>query len=227
MNRTCADTVLCFPSANAKRSAYSEALEERRLQILSLSYGKRSLRYLLEETKLRDCDLLGGKESTDDGDNKFLDWQDVPLPRKYISPKDTTPVLGSPVQSPKRTRSEHEGIIDRMYRMYSSTLLNTHPNQLVSCPKYPHLNFFRWANPDYIVHRYEEGLRRWQIMYSSTDVTDNFLDQYGTNMDKIRDLCHLTITPNDFPSTLSEPEPEPTTEPEPVSDLQFRQLPSS
>ena len=64
-------------------------------------------------------------------------------------------------------------------------------------------------------------------MYSSTDIMDDFLDQYGTNMDQLRDLCHLTITPNDFPSTLSEPESEPTTEPEPVSDLQFRQLSSS
>ena len=87
-----------------------------------------SLRYFLEETKLRDCGLLGEKESIDDEDNKFLDWQDVPLPRNYVSPKDTTPVLGSPVPSPERTRSEHEGIIDRIYRMYSPTLLSTRPN---------------------------------------------------------------------------------------------------
>lgn len=159
MNRTCVDTILVFPSANAKRPAYSEALEERKLQILSLSYGKRSLRYLLEETKHRDCDLLGEKESTDDGDNKFLNRQDVPLPQNYISPRDTTPMLRLPTQSLERTRSEHEGIVDRMYQMYFATLLNTRPNQLVNFPKHPDLNFFGWANPDYIVHRYEEGLR--------------------------------------------------------------------
>ena len=122
-----------------------------------------------------------------------------------------------------------------MYEIYSPNLLNTRPNQLVSCPKHPDLNFFRWANPDNILHRYEEGLRSWQVMYSSTELTDDSLDQYWTNMNKYKDFCHLTVTSNDFPLTMSEPEPEPTTEPwpeptnepEPVPDLQSRQLPSS
>ena len=77
------------------------------------------------------------------------------------------------------------------------------------------------------MHKYEEGLRSWQVMYSSTELTDDFLDQYGTNTNKYKDLCYLTVTPNDFPLTMTEPEPEPTTEPEPVPDLQSRQLPSS
>ena len=56
-----------------KRLKYTDALEERRLQILSLDYGKRSLKYLLEESKLRDCGLVGKKEFSDDGPNKYSD----------------------------------------------------------------------------------------------------------------------------------------------------------
>lgn len=63
-------------------------------------------------------------------------------------------------------------------------------------------------------------------MYSSTDIMDDFLDQYGTNMKKLED-CHLTITPNDSLLTMSEPKPELLTESEPVPDLLSMQLPSS
>ena len=159
-------------------------MEERRLQILSLHYGKRSLKYLLEESKLRDCGLVGKKEFTDDGPNKYSDWRDVPVPRSYRSPLSEPPVLGSPVKTPQRTQSEHKGIIDSMYNMYSPTLLGTCRNQLVSCPWLADHNFFIWANPDLIVHRYEEGLKSWQIMYSSYEHTNEYLDQYGTNQYK-------------------------------------------
>lgn len=64
-------------------------------------------------------------------------------------------------------------------------------------------------------------------MYSSTELTDDFLDQYGLNMNKYKDLCYLNVTPNDFPLSMNKPDPEPTTEPELVPDLQSRQLPSS
>ena len=81
----------------------TEALEERRQHILSLYYGKRSLKYLLEETKLKECGLLGENESTDDGDNKYSDWRDVPVPKSFVSPLNIAPVLGSPVRAPERT----------------------------------------------------------------------------------------------------------------------------
>ena len=54
----------------------------------------RSLRFLLEEQKLKDCGLLGETESTDDWDCKYVDWRDVPVPKGYASPIDEPPVLG-------------------------------------------------------------------------------------------------------------------------------------
>ena len=70
-------------SANTKRPPQTEALEERRLQILSLLYGKRSLKYLLDERNLKECGLLGETESTDDGP-KCSGWREVPVPKSYI-----------------------------------------------------------------------------------------------------------------------------------------------
>ena len=110
-------------SANTTRPKRTKALEERRLQILSLHYGKRSLKYLLEESWLRDCGLVGKNEYTDDGPNKYSDWREVPVPRSYKSPSSEPPLLGSPVKTPQRTRSEDEGMIERLYKMYSPTLL--------------------------------------------------------------------------------------------------------
>ena len=71
-----------------KRPKPTEEMKERRLQILSLNYGKRSLKYLLEEKKLKECGLLGKNESTDDRPNKYSDWQDVPVPPDYKSPQN-------------------------------------------------------------------------------------------------------------------------------------------
>ena len=193
-------------SANTTRPKRTEALEERRLQILSLHYGKRSLKYLLEESKLRDCGLVGQNEYTDDGPNKYSDWRDVPAPKRYRSPLSEPPVLGSPVKTPQRTRSEDEGMIERLYKMYSPTLLRACRNQLVSCPWLADHNFFIWANPDLIVHRYEEGLKSWQIMYSSYEITDYYLDQYGTN--EYEDFSSLNPSVGDLPPAIFEPETE-------------------
>ena len=125
------------------------------------------------------------------------------------------------------TQSEDEGIVMRLHNMYSPTLLNTRPNQLVSFPRHPDHNFFIWANPDYIVHRHEEGLRCWQIMYSSTEHTEEYLYQYRTNENK--DLSNLTINIDDLPSTILEPEPdfEPNPVPEPDLGSMSRQSLSS
>ena len=196
--------ILLSLSANTTRPKRTKALEERRLQILSLDYGKRSLKYLLEESKLRDCGLVGKNEYTDDTPNKYSDWRDVPVPRSYKSPSSMPPLLGSPAKTPQRTQSEHEGIIDRMYKMYSPTLLSSCRNQLVSCPWLPDHNLFIWANPDLIVHRYDRGLKSWQVMYSSYEIMDGYLDQYGTN--EYKDFSNLTISVDDFHSTITEPE---------------------
>ena len=93
-----------------------------------------------------------------------------------------------------------------MYSMYSPTLLNTRPNKLISFPGHPDHNFFIWANPDLIVHRYEEGLKSWQIMYSSYEHTNEYLSQYEKN--EYKDLSGLTISVDDLPSTILEPHPD-------------------
>lgn len=124
------------------------------------------MKYLLEERKLKDCRFLDENESTDDEDNKYADWRDVLVLKSYISPLNDPPVLGSPVQTPKRTRSEHEGILDRMYSMYSPTLLDTRPNRQICFPRHPDHNFFIWGNPDNIVHRNDARLKSLQVMYS-------------------------------------------------------------
>lgn len=107
--------------------------------------------------------------------------------------------------------------------MYSPTLLNACPNQLFSFSRHPDHNFFIWAKSDYIVHRYEEGLRNWQIMYSSTEPTEEYLNQYGTN--EYKDLSNIAINIDDLPSTILEPEPnfEPNPVPEPCLGSMSRQ----
>ena len=161
---------------------------------------------------------MGKHEFRDDGPFiKYPDWQDVPVPLNYKSPLNEPPVLGSPVQAPERTRSEHEGILDRMYNMYSPTFLNVCPNQLVSFPRHPDHNFFIWANPDNIVHRYDEGLRSWQIMYSSFEYIEEYIDRYGTNMYK--DFSHLAISIDDLPSPILVPKPGLDHNPVPEPDI--------
>ena len=113
-------------------------------------------------------------------------------------------MLGSPIQAPERTRSEHEGILDRMYNMYSPTLLDTRRDQLIYFPRNPDHIFYIWGNPDHIVHRNDAGLKSWQVMYSCCEITDEYVDQYGTNV--YRDLSDLTFSLSDLPLTILEPE---------------------
>lgn len=160
-----------------KRPVPTQEMRERRLQILSLDYGKRSLKYLLEETKLKECGLLGKNESTNDGlTNKYTKWQDVPVPSSYKSPLSMPPMVGFPVQAPERLQSEHEGIITCMLSMYSPTLLKTIPNKLISFPHHPDHNFFVWANPDLVVHKYDSVLKSWQVKYSAEEHMDEYLN---------------------------------------------------
>ena len=192
-------------SANTSRPTRTEALENRRLQILSLHRGKRSLRFLLNEDRLRDCGLVGLNEHTDDGFNKYIDWKDVPVPKSYLSPSSEPALLGSPVKTPERTQSEHEGILDRMYSMYSPTLLDTRRDRLIFFPRNPDHSFYVWRNPDRIVHRNDAGLKRWQIMYSCYEIYEGYMNQYGSNCSL--DLSQLTSNVEEFPSALNNFEP--------------------
>ena len=158
----------------------------RRNQILGMRYGMRSLNYLLEEKKLQECGLLGKDESTDDWlIPKFVDWRSVPKPRHYLSLSERPPIVGSPVRPPMRSQAEDEGIMTRMYDIYSPTLLKSMPNQLIAFPKNPDHNFFIWANPDLIVHRFGKCLKSWQVKISTEEHMDEYLDQYGSKISRI------------------------------------------
>ena len=84
--------------------------------------------------------------------------------------------------------------------MYSPTLLNTTPHQLVSFPKNPDHNFYIWANPDLIVHRFDKGPRSWQVKYSTEEHMDKPLDQYGTN--ELEDFSHIDVRVEDLPLAI-------------------------
>lgn len=182
---------------------------EPRIQILNMHFGMRSLSYLLEEKKLQECGLVGENESTDDWlIPKFVKWESVHVPHRYMSPSERPPILGSPVRASERSRAEDEGILTRMLDMYSPTLLNTTPYKLGSFPKYPDHNFFIWANPDFIVHRFDEGLRSWQVKYSTEEHMDEPLDQYDTN--DFEELSHIDVRVDDLPLAIFLAEHAPT-----------------
>ena len=90
--------------------------------------------------------------------------------------------------------------------MYSPTLLNTHPTRVICFLKHPDHNFYVWAYPDSIVHRNDEGLRSWQIMYCSFEHIEEYLDQYGTNLYKDLSLLSLSIDDLGSATPLAEPE---------------------
>ena len=54
-------------STNIIRPVPTDEMKRRRNKILGMLYGMRSLNYLLEEQKLKECGLVGEEESTDDG----------------------------------------------------------------------------------------------------------------------------------------------------------------
>ena len=128
-------------------------MKEWRGQILAMSYGMRSLNFLLEEQKLKDCGLLGKKETVDDAYYlKYVKWTDVPAPHSRTPP----PRLASdphPSASLVEKPSEQEGIEYCTRCSWSPTLLRTEPNMLIDFPKNPDFNFMTWANVDFVVHR--------------------------------------------------------------------------
>lgn len=145
------------------------------------------------------------KKFTDDGPNKYSEWRDVPVPLNYKSFLSEPPMLGSPVKAPERSQSEHEGILSRILGMYSPSFLRKTPNKLVSFPNNPDHNFIIRASPDLLVHRYDSGLKSWQVKYSTEEHMDDYLEQYGTN--DLEDFSHLDPRVEDLVSTsiLAEP----------------------
>ena len=153
-------TLIVHSSAPVKRPVPTEAMIERRNQILGMSYGVKSLSYLLEEKKLWSCSLLGEKEYTYDSFHiKYSKWLNVPVPHIHLSPLDEPPVFRSLVKAPKRIRAEEESIENRMLSMYSPTMLRTQPSQLINFPHYLDNHFFIWPNPDLLVHRFYSCLQ--------------------------------------------------------------------
>ena len=135
-----------------------------------MRFGMKSQNYLLEEKKLKECGLLGKKESTDDMYyQKYNKWDEIPVPRNYVSPSAGPLEFKSPVKTPKRTRAEKEGIENHVLSMYSLTLLRIEPSQLVNFPRCPDHNFFIWPNVDLYVHRYDSVLRSFKIKYSTDE----------------------------------------------------------
>lgn len=172
-----------------------------RNQILGMRFGMRSLSYLLEERKLQVCGLVRENKSTDDWlIVKYVKWDSVPVPRRYLSPSERPSEFNSPNKAPKRSRAEDEGIMTQMLDMYSPTLLNTQPSQLVSFPRYPDHNFFIWANPDLIVHRFDKGRRSFQINYSTEEYMERAFNQYSTN--ELKDLSHVDASVDDLPPAI-------------------------
>ena len=71
-------------SAPVKRPVPTEGMIERRNQILGMNYGMRSLSFLLEEKKFRECGLVGETEFTGDWlIPKYSKWQSVLVPYGY------------------------------------------------------------------------------------------------------------------------------------------------
>ena len=114
-----------------------------------------------------------------------------------------------------------------MYNMYSPTLLDTRPNRLICFLRHLDRNFYVWGDPDNIVHRNDAGLKSWKIMYSCYEHIEEYLSQYGTN--EYKDFTNLTISIDDLPSTILEPEPGLESQPlsEPDLDSASRLSPSS
>ena len=72
-------------STPIKRPVPTEAMIERRNKILGMSFGMKSLSYLLEEKKLRSCGLLVEKEYTDNWFHiKYSKWQNVAVLLKHL-----------------------------------------------------------------------------------------------------------------------------------------------
>lgn len=106
--------------------------------------------------------------------------------------------------------------------MYSPTLLDTRRDQLIYFPRNPDHIFYIWGNPDRIVHRHDSGVKNWHVMYNSYEISDSFVDQYGTNV--YRDLSNLNFSLSDLPFPIRESELG--REPQPQSEAGYVSEPS-
>ena len=105
-------------------------------------YEIRTLNYLLEEQKSKECGLVELEESSDDDNHpKYSKWIEVPDPRshadssaaKAVSSLAVTLSKAEPLASiVKRTAAEQEGIDRCTMSLWCQTLLRVEPNRLVS-----------------------------------------------------------------------------------------------
>ena len=133
-----------FP-ANFHRPAPDDTMKEHREALLQLPYGRRSLSYLLHESKLRACGLLGDGQSTSDWSNKKYDlWELVPLPtgilplRREVRPpppvRRRSPQSGNKANDEASSSgSDDQGTVILISKMWSPTLLKHKPDRLVLC----------------------------------------------------------------------------------------------
>lgn len=164
-------------SASVKRPIPTKEMIERRNQILNMEYGERSLRFLLEEGKLRRCGLLGKTGSTDDWlFAKYPRWQQVSVPRKFQRPK-----LVSPVKASKRSLFEGAGAGNHL----------------------PDNSSIR-ANPNLAIHRFDRCPSSSQIKYNTDEIIKMPIDQYGSN--ELEELSHIRIGIDSCPLSLHVPE---------------------
>ena len=170
------DTVMRSP-ASFSRPIPTPEMIERRNQILRMEYGERSVRFLLEEGKLRKCGLLGKDESTDDWlFAKYSRWQQVPLPRKVRRTR-----LISPARASNRSLPEDAGIKNRFTGNSSSQ---------------PHIN------P--ATRRPKQRPRSRVIKYSTDESVEMSIDQYGSN--DLVDFSHIMTNIGSRLPLLSIPE---------------------
>ena len=152
-------------------------MTERRNQILSMEYGERSVRFLLEEGKLRKCGLLGKDESTDDWlFVKYSRWQQVPLPGKVRRTR-----LISPARASNRPLPEDAGIKNQSPGNSSA---QPHPNPATRRPK--------------------QRPRSRVIKYSTDESAEMSIDQYGSN--ELADFSNINISIGSCLPSLSVPE---------------------
>ena len=103
VSHTWFNDIVLHSSAPIKRPVPTDAMIERRNKILGMSFGMRSLNYLLEEKKIKICGLLNKNESTDDWIiKKNPRWENVTVSRRFLPSLDKPSEPKSSARGSKR-----------------------------------------------------------------------------------------------------------------------------
>ena len=81
-----------------------------------------------------------------------------------------------------------------------------------------------WPNPDLLVHRFDSGLKSFQIKYKNEEHMERAFHQYRTK--DFEDLSHVTFNIENFPPAklVSEHDTEQNSVSERGTEPNFRQL---